>query len=341
MKRLVAAGLAAILTAALPWTALGAAGSTILTIGTRTVPERKAVFGEVESRTVVPARARIGGTLSRIDITEGSQVQEGDVIAFVIDDKINLQLKAADARIKELTSQLDNARSELDRVQQLFQRGVATQSRLDQARTQFEVTTNQVSGAQAARSVTEENARQGAVRAPAAGRVLSVPVTLGSVVLPGDEIARIASGRYFLRLLLPERHAASMKAGDDVQLARRTSGSDADLRATHKGRIVKIYPEIVNGRVKADVEVADLGDYFVNERVLVFVPIGTRPALLVPSSALRLKHGIDYVTVATSEGTGEVAVIPGETFATDSGEEVEILSGLHDGDRIVVPDAAR
>lgn len=312
-----------------------------LTIHTQTVPERKAVYAEVESRTVVPARARIGGTVTRIDITEGSLVKEGDVVAFVIDDKINLQLKANDARIKELMSQLDNAKTELDRVQQLFQKGVATQSRLDQARTQFEVATNQVSGAQAARAVTEETARQGAVLAPAAGRVLSVPITLGSVVLPGDEIARIASGRYFLRLLLPERHAASMKEGDEVRLAQRKSGSDAELRATQAGKIVKIYPEIVNGRVKADVEVADLGNYFVNERVLVWVPIGTRPALLVPSSALTLRHGIDYVTVLTADGPQDVAVILGETFKVPDGEKVEILTGLHDGDRIALRDAAK
>lgn len=327
--------------AALSILASGARADSRLTIHTESVPERKAVYAEVESRTVLPARARIGGTVTRIDITEGSLVKEGDVLAFVIDDKINLQLKANDARIKELVSQLDNARTELDRVQQLFQKGVATQSRLDQARTQFEIATNQVSGAQAARAVTEENVRQGAVRAPAAGRVLSVPVTLGSVVLPGDDIARIASGRYFLRLLLPERHATSMKEGDEVQLARRSSDPGAGSGGIQVGRIAKIYPEIVNGRVKADVEVADLGDYFVNERVLVWVPIGTRSALLVPSTALSLKHGIDYVTVGTPDGPQDVAVIPGETFDRSGGASVEILSGLHDGDQIMLRDAAK
>jgi len=76
----------------------------------------KAVFGEVESRTVVPARARISGTIGEIGISEGSGVKEGEVIALVVDDKIALQLAAAEARVKALQSQLANARLAVDRA---------------------------------------------------------------------------------------------------------------------------------------------------------------------------------------------------------------------------------
>ena len=41
------------------------------------------------------------------------------------------------------------------------------------------------------------------------------------------------------------------------------------------GRIVKIYPEIDNGRVIADAEVDGLDDYFVGERVQVYAPVGS------------------------------------------------------------------
>src|SRR5690606_32813366 len=109
-------------------------------------------------------------------------------------------ISAAAAKIEALNSQLQNARSELDRAQQLLARGAGTQVRVDQARTQLDVIVNQAAAAQAEKAVIEQRSREGDVFAPADGRVLTVPVTLGSVVMAGEEIARIASGRYYLRL---------------------------------------------------------------------------------------------------------------------------------------------
>ena len=136
-----------------------------------TLVESKAVFGRVETRDIVPARARIGGTIRSIAVSEGSEVREGDVVAVVVDDKLALQRDAAEAQAKALQSQLDNAATELDRAAQLLQRGAATQSRVDTARTEVEVLTNQLAAAAANRSVIEQQSREGEVLAPASGRV--------------------------------------------------------------------------------------------------------------------------------------------------------------------------
>ncbi|KAF0123787.1 MAG: RND family efflux transporter MFP subunit, partial [Xanthobacteraceae bacterium] len=76
------------------------------------VVDSKAVYGRIESRFVVPARSRIGGTLVDLSVTEGSLVAAGQPIARVVDEKLALQLNAADARIRAVTSQLDNAKVE-------------------------------------------------------------------------------------------------------------------------------------------------------------------------------------------------------------------------------------
>ena len=319
-----------------------ASAAAEIVVALETVLETKAVFGQVESRNVVPARARIGGTIRSIAVEEGSEVQEGEVIAIVVDDKIALQLDAADAEVDALRSQLENAETELTRAEQLLSRGVAPQSRVDQARTQVDVYTNQLVAAEANRSVVLQQSREGEVLAPASGRVLSVPVTPGTVVLPGEALARIAGGGYFLRLSLPERHAAEIREGDTVVVGERMlSGAGAAAMTTRDGRLAKIYPEIAEGRVEADVEVAGLGDYFVGERTLVWIPVGRRQVIALPSAALTTRHGIDIVRIATDAGEMEVAVIVGETLIGDgngdNGARVEILTGLKEGDRVVLP----
>ncbi len=335
MPRLILYLSAAVLVAALA--GAGAAGHAAeFIVRPTTISEMKAVFGQVESRIVVAARARIGGSVRELRISQGDQVREGQAIAVVVDDKLKLQLNAADAKIEALNSQLDNARIQLDRAQQLRATGTGTQASLDQARMQFEVATNQVAAAKADKTVIEQSAREGMVVAPATGRVLTVPVTLGSVILPGEEIARIAPGPYYLRLSLPERHAAEIANGASVLVSERELAQGQKATA-HSGRIVKVYPEISDGRVIADVEVAGIGDYFVNERTLVSIPVGKRTVLAVPPQAVRTLHGVDYVRVATDGGAMDVAVILGEAFADNGAGRIEILTGLRDGDRVVLP----
>jgi RND family efflux transporter MFP subunit len=315
----------------------GGAGAAEFTVKASTVTEMKAVYGQVESRTIVPARARISGTIAEVRVTEGQEVRQGDVVATVVDDKIALQLRAADAKIAALNSQMENARTDLQRAQDLLAKGAAAQSRVDTAQTQFDVVTNQLAAAVADKAVIEQSAREGQTLAPATGRVLTVPVTAGSVIMAGEPVARIASGRYYLRLSLPERHATEIAEGAAVEIGERGTGVDGGFVKAKEGRIAKVYPEIENGRVIADVEVADIGTYFVNERTLVSIPVAKRVMLGVPPGAVRTIHGIDYVTVDAADGPLDVAVVLGEHYQDAGQPRVEVLTGLADGDRIVVP----
>ncbi|MDX8434787.1 efflux RND transporter periplasmic adaptor subunit [Mesorhizobium abyssinicae] len=302
-----------------------------------TITEMKAVYGQVESRTILPARARISGTVASVHVSEGAQVGKGDVVAMVVDDKLALQLRAADAKIAALNSQLDSARTDLQRAQDLLAKGAAAQSRVDASKTQFDVVTNQLAAAIAERAVIEQSTREGDILAPADGRVLTVPVAAGSVIMAGEPIARVASGQYYLRLSLPERHAVEITEGARVDIGERGTGTNAGFVKAGEGRIAKVYPEIEKGRVIADVEVADIGTYFVNERTLVSIPVAKRTMLGVPPEALRIVHGIDYVTIETADGPLDVTVVRGGTFQDAGQPRIEILSGLADGDKVALP----
>lgn len=332
--------MAAVCLAALVGTATHAAEFTVTPTS---IEELKAVFGEVRSRHLVPARTRIGGTIAEISVTEGTEVTKGQVIARIVDPKIALQIDSADADIKAITSQLDNARVELDRTQRLFDTGATTKAKLDQAQTQVDVLTNQLASAKAKRDVLTQQAAEGDTVAPENGRVIAVPVTLGSVVLAGDSIATVAGGGYFLRLALPERHATEITEGGTVLVGERVlsagmgTGAGPDPAKARSGKLVKVYPEITDGRVLADVEVDGLGTYFVGERTLVWVPVAHRQVLAVPQAAVITRHGVDYVRLAGPEEPVDVAVILGQTFEHDGGEMIEILTGLNAGDKVLVP----
>jgi len=294
------------------------------------IPEWKAVYGRVEARDSVSARARIGGTVVDLKVTEGDDVKAGDVIAVVKDDKIDFQIAAIEAQLLGLRASLENAQSELTRGEELIKLGVTTAQRLDALRTQVDVVRNQIAAAEAQRSVVVEQGKEGAVLAPADGKVLSVPVTKDAVIMAGEPVATIGGGGFFLRLAIPERHA---------DLLRQDASIEIDSGNGHEstGRLAKIYPEIDNGRVIADVEVEDLPTAFVNKRLLVRVPVGERDALLLPVNALTNRFGVDYVTVRSGEGTAERAVVTAKPILHDGKEMTEILTGLAAGEEVLLP----
>ncbi|MCX5494775.1 efflux RND transporter periplasmic adaptor subunit [Kaistia dalseonensis] len=317
-------------------TTAGAANAAeSLTVSAHEMADEKAVYATVESVRTVTARTRIGGTVAAISVREGDRVETGAVIATIVDDKLALQLKAADSEIAALQASLDQARTDLARVDNLVQRGVSTQAQLDNAKTALSIADNNLKARTAARAVTVQQASEGNVLAPTAGRVLSVPVTEGAVMLAGETVATIAEQNFVLRLEVPERHARFLKAGDPIRMDGAQIGVDADARGT----IELVYPQIEDGRVRADAAVTGLGDYFVGERVRVWVSAGVRPAIVIPADYVTTRFGVDTVQLQQTDGT--TIEVPVQRGATATAEGVpnglEILSGLHTGDVLVKP----
>ncbi len=299
------------------------------TVHSREVDDRKAVIATVEPVHLLVARARIGGTIIRVTVKEGDRIAAGAEVATVVDEKLALQMQALDSRIKSLQAQRDQAQIDFDRAQELKRRGVGTQMQLDQARTALDVAERNLAAMHSDRDVIMQQAAEGAVLAPGAGRVLTAPISEGQVVLPGETIATLAEDNYVLRLSLPERHARFMRAGDRVLIAARGDQTETE-EAMRQGKVRIVYPEIQGGRVIADVDVDQLGNYFVGERTRVYVATGKRDAIVAPAIYVYRRAGVNFVRLKNG---AEVVVQPGET-RTDG---VEILSGLIDGDTAVLP----
>lgn len=306
----------------------GPARAEPVTLAPVAVTEWKAVYGTVEAKDRIPARARIGGVLVALWVGEGDEVTAGQALARIVDDKLEFQLAALAAQKDSLAAQLANAEADLKRGEDLLKNGVTTTQRVDALRTGVDVLKGQIASVAAQADVVSQQAKEGVVLAPVAGRVLDVPVTKGAVVMPGEPVAVVGGGGTFLRIAVPERHASALQAGDRIAVSE--GGADRE------GVLARVYPLIEGGRVVADVEIAGLPDIFVGARMLVRLPVGEREALLVPADDVVTRSGLDFVGV---QGVGKVglrSVVLGDRRKVDGVEMVEVISGLEAGD-IVVP----
>jgi RND family efflux transporter MFP subunit len=310
------------------------ARAEILTVAQRSIADEKAVFATVESISVVPSRSRIGGTVAQLDVREGDAVTRDQAIAVVGDQKLVLQLKSLDAQVEALQAQANQVQTDFTRTEGLVERGTLPRVKLDEMRTALNVAENALRSRTAERAVVNQQLSEGQVLAPEDGRVLKRLIVVGSVVLPGDPVVTIAQQDFKLRLRIPERHARALKAGDRI----RIEGAEFSEQPAKWGVIDLVYPQIEEGRVIADAKVEGIGEYFVGDRLRVWISGGERPAYVIPASYVKTRFGIDYVQLRQGEHTIDVPVQRGRDLPTpELPNGLEILSGIRAGDQLVQP----
>ena len=280
------------------------------------------------------ARVRTAGTIAALAVRRGEEVRQGQLIATVGDPKLVLQEAGLRDEIAALHAQLAQTKADLQRSETLVLTGATPRMLRDQLRTQVQVQQNTIQARMAQLQVVAQQMTEGQVLAPTSGRVLDLPYTEGTVVTAGESVASIAVSGYVLRLRVPEEHARFIKPGDQIRVddAALPGGGSAT------GRITLVYPQIKDGRVVAEAQVAGLGAYFVGQRVLVWVAGGVRPRVVVPANLLVTRFGLDYARLVAPGGIVEVPVQRGQPAnLPNMPDGIEILSGLCAGDRLAPP----
>ena len=297
-----------------------------MTAAVTDAPDWQSVSAEIATRNQAQVTARIPGILTSLSVQAGDTVRRGQVIGRITDNQLGYQAAAYGAQGAAAGAQAAQAQAELSRVRYLYQNGVYAKARLEQAEAAASAAGAQVGAARAQQSAVNAMAGQGAVVAPADGRVLRADVPAGSPVSPGMVVAVVTSGAVVLRLDLPEVLAAKVQPGAMVWV----DGQDG--LKPGQGSVVRVYPDVTSGQVRADVQFAGLDTRLIGRRVAAKLAAGTHRAMLVPRGYITTRYGIDYVTVLGKDGAG--ADVPVQTAPADGGQ-VQILSGVNPGDVLV------
>jgi RND family efflux transporter MFP subunit len=292
----------------------------------------KPVSAIITSRDEGLAKARISGTLVRLSVKEGDTVQRGQELAQVRDERLIYQTEALNAQTRAVEAELARAEADLARIQTLYNSGIYAKARLDQSLAAAKAARANLAAAKAQAASGAELGRQGAILAPANGKVLHAPVPVGTVVMAGQTIVEITAGAMIVRLDLPEAQAASLKTGALVML-------EPNGAPPIEGRILQVYPSVTDGQVRADITAPGLGADLAGQSVRALVKIGERQAITLPRAYIANRYGLDFVRVLAKDGKASDVTV--QTAPTGLPGQVEILSGLVQGDRVLSVEAAQ
>ncbi|HOC42688.1 MAG TPA: efflux RND transporter periplasmic adaptor subunit [Thermoanaerobaculales bacterium] len=287
-------------------------------------------IGTVTAVNGVTVAADLPGIVERIAFESGRTVRRGDVLVKLDSRQEDAQLKAADAQ-REL------ARLQLDRVEGLRRRGVASQSELDNARAEF---------AQADARVGEIQATiaRKMIRAPFSGILGIRQVNLGQYLPGGGAIVPLQSLQpIYVDFTVPQQESGSVGEGTTVTVTPDPPANGGAVEPL-TGRVAAVDsvvdPSTRNVRVRAEFDNPDetlRPGMFVEAHVTLGAPTSV---VTLPATAISYAPYGDSVFVVEEldqpDGTTYVGVRQQFVQVGGSrGDQVAILTGVRPGESVV------
>lgn len=264
---------------------------------------------------VVP---RLGGTIVELLVEEGDFVEEGQVLARIDDDRYRIEVARIDATLRRMEQ-------DFNRHREMHARDLISVDAFERAKFDFEAQQAQAELARLELSHT-------AIRAPITGVVSRRDIKVGNTVNTQDPAFVITSMDPLLATLhVPERELARLAAGQQADIL-----IDALPGRNFNGHIARISPVVdpATGTFRATVEVR--GDNQLLKPGMfgrVNIVHDTRDdVLLVPVQAVMVEDARASVFVV-NDGSVERRVV---RLGYRNNGQVEIASGLEDGDVVVV-----
>ena len=326
--------------------------------------------GYVTARRRATVSSKVTGKVMEIFVEEGKAVRRGQVLARLDDTQVRAdldvtraQLEAARRGAAEDQARLREAEITLKRLNQLVKDGVVGLAEVDSANASVESLKARIALAQQQVTVAEAHVRARetdltdmTVRAPFDG------VAISKDAQPGEMISPVSAGGGFTRTgICTIVDMSSLEIEVDVSESyinrvRPNQPVEAVLDAYPDWRIpahvITTVPSAdrqkatVRVRIGFDAEAETKGGKldprmlpdmgvkvsFFNERAPTVETAPARQVVMVPKAAVRTADGRSVVFIVKEERVERRAV----TLGAEDGDQIEIVSGLNAGERVVV-----
>jgi membrane fusion protein, multidrug efflux system len=309
------------------------------------LPVRIDAVGTVQPIATVALKTRVDATIDKILVADGAEVKAGEVLVKLDDRQIQAQIQAAEAALDKDKATLEQNMRDMQRFQDLVQRGAGTQLNYDNARTQVTATRAQIAGDQAQIDNLKVQLGWYTITAPIPGRVGTFSAKQGSIVRAGDNtatgiLATIAQfSPIYVTFGVPQaeledlRKAYASKAGAEVQ------ATPQGAREAARGKVAvldnTVDPTTGTISVRAIFDNADEA-LWPGELCNVRVTVRTDPdAITIPRSATQSSQIGNFVYVVEN---GIAHVRPIKIARTQDDVDV-VAEGLKGGETIVTDGA--
>ena len=280
------------------------------------------LIGTIEPSDILYVTPKVAGEIQQVLVSAGDVVKQGQALCKIDNKK---QIDNAKIQMDSAAVALQNAQSNLNRMQVLFASGDISAQSFEQVQVQARSAQLQY---QAAKLGYETQVEYSTVTAPIGGKLESVNMELHSMVSQSSQLCVITGeGVKKVSFSVPERIKVNLELGSRIRLQKQ--GTEYEAEITKMADMIS--PQTGLFEVEASIEEGD--GLAPGSTVKLFVVSDyTRDAITIPVDAVYYDGGDAYAY--TCEGS-TVHKVPVETGIFDE-ERIEILSGITMQDKVIV-----
>ncbi len=280
------------------------------------------LIGTIEPSDILYVTPKVAGEIQQVLVSAGDVVKQGQALCKIDNKK---QIDNAKIQMDSAAVALQNAQSNLNRMQVLFASGDISAQSFEQVQVQARSAQLQY---QAAKLGYDTQVEYSTVTAPIGGKLESVNMELHSMVSQSSQLCVITGeGVKKVSFSVPERIKVNLELGSRIRLQKQGTEYEAEITKMAD----TISPQTGLFEVEASIEEGD--GLAPGSTVKLFVVSDyTRDAITIPVDAVYYDGGDAYAY--TCEGS-TVHKVPVETGIFDE-ERIEILSGITMQDKVIV-----
>lgn len=350
MKRLHRVTLASLAALSLAGAALAAEGGALATVELRSAAGtglETSVDGVVEAVRQTRLSTQVAGAIVALQVKAGDRVKAGQELLRIDASAAQQGVAASASQVEAAQAQLKVAASELARQKQLHQKQYISQAALERSQAQWEAAQAQVNALQAQTRVAQTQSGFFLLKAPYAGIVSEVAVTLGDMALPGRPLLTLHDPSALrVTAAVPQALLGSLSTRlDQVRYEINGMGSSA---ARLQPAAVELLPTLDAASHTAQIRLT-LPPAAADKALMpglfarVWLPVGGSAKagpqrLFLPASAILRRAELTAAYVVDAQGKPSLRQV---RLGRVTGDQVEVLSGLRPDDKVAAdPQAA-
>lgn len=303
----------------------------------RSLPVTLDAVGTVQSMASIAIKPRIDSQISAVEVREGALVKAGDLLLRLDDRAIRAQLAQSEALIERDLAQIEQAKRDLARADELLGKRIGTEVQRDTASTSLKVLQAQLAADKANRDNLATSLSYTEIRSPIAGRIGSIALKIGTTVRSADTQAIATINQIdpiYVSFSVPQSLFGDLRTA----LSAGKVGIQARVGTQTVPGIVAYVENTVDaasGTVLAKAEMANANELlWPGAFVAVQATLGVQAsAVAIPSAAVQIGQQGAYVFVVRADNR---AVITPVTIARTAGTLSVVSDGLSGGERVVV-----
>jgi len=329
------------------WAAAGGLGTALRAVTVQSAAGQGVYSADATVEAVRDARlsSQVSGRIVELLVRAGDRVQAGQVMVRLDQSAANQQVAGSQAQVAQAQAMLAAAKGDYERTQQLYQKDYISKAALDHAQAQFKAVQAQARALSAQAAGTSVQSTYYTVRAPYAGWVSQVNVSLGDMASPGAPLLSMFDPAAMrLTVQVPESVVSRLDVGKPATIDLPGHGGGARQQT---GVRTTVLPSLDVGTHSATVRV-DLStqtfQLVPGQFARVSLPlkasadgIPSRPSLMVPSDAVVDRGELTAVYVVTDKGEARLRQV---RLGRVTGAQTEVLSGLQPGEKVALDPVA-